>query len=188
MYATVTRNLRKRKKGAGTWYLETTTMFAPGQDSVAERTYEEAEAIREGKKKRGRARLLYDHRYGICKNLKDEDELRAALIDSYGDAMEWMDLETLVDDFYDLRNDSADGKRYFLNSRTSSSDSWMDPTRGRCAAGRSSSSPVTSSLSASTAPSVTTLRRSRLPRYRRSPSAPRSLGEARRRRGRRVAG
>ncbi|WP_150135851.1 hypothetical protein [Streptomyces hyaluromycini] len=78
MYATVTRNLRKRKKGAGTWYLETTTMFAPGQDSVAERTYEEAEAIREGKKKRGRARLLYDHRYGICKNLKDEDELRAA--------------------------------------------------------------------------------------------------------------
>ncbi|MGV9546869.1 terminase [Streptomyces ardesiacus] len=127
MYATVTRNLRKRKKGAGTWYLETTTMFAPGQDSVAERTYEEAEAIREGKKKRGRARLLYDHRYGVCKNLKDESELRAALIDSYGDAMEWMDLETLVDDFYDLRNDSADGKRYFLNSRTSSSDSWMEP-------------------------------------------------------------
>ncbi|WP_280888156.1 terminase large subunit [Streptomyces sp. LBL] len=126
MYATVTRNLRKRKKGAGTWYLETTTMFAPGQDSVAERTYEEAEAIREGKKKRGRARLLYDHRYGVCKDLRNEDELRAALLDSYGDAMEWMDLETLVDDFYDLRNDSADGKRYFLNSRTSSSDSWMD--------------------------------------------------------------
>jgi len=127
MYATVTRNLRKRKKGAGTWYLETTTMFAPGQDSVAERTYEEAEAIREGKKKRGRARLLYDHRYGVCKNLKNEDELRAALVDAYGDAMEWMDLETLVDDFYDLRNDSADGKRYFLNSRTSSSDAWMEP-------------------------------------------------------------
>jgi hypothetical protein len=127
MYTTMTRNLRKRKKAAQTWYLETTTMFAPGQDSVAERTYEEAEAIREGKKKRGRARLLYDHRYGVCKNLKDEEELRAALIDSYGDAMEWMDLESLVDDFYDLRNDSADGKRYFLNSRTSSSDSWMEP-------------------------------------------------------------
>jgi hypothetical protein len=126
MYTTVTRNLRKRKKAAQTWYLETTTMFAPGQDSVAEKTYEEAEAIREGKKKRGRARLLYDHRYGVCKDLKNEDELRAALLDAYGDAMEWMDLETLVDDFYDLRNDSADGKRYFLNSRTSSSDAWMD--------------------------------------------------------------
>lgn len=127
MYATVTRNMRKRKKGAGTWYLETTTMFAPGQDSVAERTYEEAEAIRDGRKKRGRARLMYDHRWGECKNLKDEDELRAALLDAYGDAMEWMDLESLVDDFYDLRNDSADGRRYFLNSRTVASDAWMDP-------------------------------------------------------------
>ncbi|WP_326812087.1 terminase [Streptomyces scopuliridis] len=127
MYATVTRNLRKRKKIAQTWYLETTTMFAPGQDSVAERTYEEAEAIREGRKKRGRARLMYDHRYGVVKDLKNEIELRAALRDAYGDAMEWIDEDTLVDDFYDLRNDSADGKRYFLNSRTSSSDAWMDP-------------------------------------------------------------
>ncbi|MCQ6554803.1 terminase large subunit [Streptomyces sp. C10-9-1] len=127
MYSTVTRNLRKRKRGAQTWYLETTTMFAPGQDSVAERTYEEAEAIRDGRKKRGRSRLMYDHRWGECKNLKDEDELRAALVDAYGDAMEWMDLESLVDDFYDLRNDSADGRRYFLNSRTVASDAWMDP-------------------------------------------------------------
>lgn len=127
MYTTVTRNLRKRKKIAETWYMEATTMFAPGQDSIAEKTYEEAEAIREGRKKRGRSRLLYDHRYGECKNLKDENELRAALIDAYGDAMEWMDLESLVDDFYDTRNDSADGRRYFLNSRTVASDAWMDP-------------------------------------------------------------
>ncbi|MFD3361637.1 terminase [Streptomyces albidoflavus] len=127
MYATVTRNLRKRKKGAQTWYLETTTMFAPGQDSVAERTYEEAEAIRDGRKKRGRSRLMYDHRYGECPNLKNEAALRAALADAYGDAMEWMDLDSLVDDFYDLRNNSADGRRYFLNSRTVASDAWMDP-------------------------------------------------------------
>lgn len=127
MYTTVTRNLRKRKKGAQTWYLEATTMFAPGQDSIAEKTYEEAEAIREGRKKRGRARLMYDHRYGECKNLKDETELRAAIVDAYGDAMEWMDLDSLVDDFYDTRNDSADGRRYFLNSRTVASDAWMDP-------------------------------------------------------------
>ncbi|WP_228973388.1 terminase large subunit [Streptomyces sp. DH12] len=127
MYATVTRNLRKRKKLAEPWYLETTTMFAPGQDSMAEKTYEEAEAIREGRKKRGRSRLLYDHRWGECVNLKDETQLRAALIDAYGDAMEWMDLESLVDDFYDTRNDSSDGRRYFLNSRTVASDAWMDP-------------------------------------------------------------
>lgn len=127
MYATVTRNLRKRKKIAEPWYLETTTMFAPGQDSVAERTYEEASAIRDGRKKRGRARLMYDHRWGECPNLKDEAALRLALADAYGDAMEWMDLDALVDDFYDTRNDSADGKRYFLNSRTVASNAWMDP-------------------------------------------------------------
>ncbi|WP_455430993.1 thiamine pyrophosphate-dependent enzyme [Streptomyces cadmiisoli] len=131
MYATVTRNLRKRKRLAEPWYLETTTMFAPGQDSVAERTYEEAEAIRDGRKKRGRARLMYDHRWGECPNLKDEDALRDALIDAYGDAMEWLDLESLVDDFYDTRNDSADGRRYFLNSRTVASNAWMDPVVAR---------------------------------------------------------
>lgn len=126
MYKTMTRNLKKRMLISQTWYLETTTMFAPGQDSVAERTYEEAKAIQEGRKKRGRARLMYDHRYGVCADLKNEEALRAALIDAYGDAMAWMNLDALIDDFYDLRNDSADGKRYFLNSQTSSSDAWMD--------------------------------------------------------------
>ncbi|MEV7425148.1 terminase [Streptomyces sp. NPDC091212] len=131
MYTTVTRNLRKRKKIAQTWYLETTTMFAPGQDSIAERTYEEAEATREGRKKRGRSRLLYDHRYGVCKDLTNEALLRLALRDAYGDAMEWISEDSLVDDFYDLRNDAADGKRYFLNSQQSSSDAWMDPDAWR---------------------------------------------------------
>ncbi|MEU2127937.1 hypothetical protein [Streptomyces sp. NPDC018352] len=79
-----------------------------------------------GRKKRGRSGLVYDHRHGVCKDLKDEQQLRAALRDAYGDAMHWIDEDTLVDDFYDLRNDSADGKRYFLNSRTSSSDALMD--------------------------------------------------------------
>jgi hypothetical protein len=67
MYATVTRNLRKRKR-EGTWYLETTTMYAPGEESVAERTYDLAEAIA-----------------------------------------------------------VADSTRYFLNAKTSSADSWLDP-------------------------------------------------------------
>jgi hypothetical protein len=125
MYRTVTRNMRKRKKGSGTWFLETTTMFAPGEESMAEATFEEAEAIREGRKKRGRNRLLYDHRWGVCKDPSDEAELRAALIESYGDAVEWIDIDGLVDEFYDLRNDIADSRRYFLNAQTSSSDAWL---------------------------------------------------------------
>lgn len=125
MYRVVTRNLRKRKKNGGTWFLETTTMFSPGEDSMAEATYEEADAIREGRKKRGRARVLFDHRWGDCKDLTDEVELRAALRESYGDALLWMDLDSLVDEFYDTRNEEADSRRYFLNAKTSSSDAWM---------------------------------------------------------------
>lgn len=125
MYRTVTRNLRKRKKIAGTWYIETTTMYAPGEESMAERTYEEAEALREGRKKRGRHRLLFDHRWGECKDVADEDALRAALREAYGDALEWIDLDGLVDEFYDLRSEEADSRRYFLNDRTSASDAWL---------------------------------------------------------------
>ncbi len=125
MYRTVTRNLRKRKGGSGTWFLETTTMFAPGEESMAETTYAEAEALREGRKHKGRHRLLFDHRWGNCTDLSDEAELRAALVEAFGDARAWQDLDSLVDEFYDLRNTAADSRRYFLNARTSASDAWV---------------------------------------------------------------
>lgn len=124
MYDTVTRNLRKRKI-EGTWYLETTTMFAPGEESVAEATFHEAEALAEGRKKKDRWRLFYDHRWGECRNLSDEAELRAALVEAYGEAMSWIDLDGLVDEFWDSRKKAADSRRYFLNAQTSTSDAWL---------------------------------------------------------------
>ncbi|NAE18043.1 terminase [Enterococcus hirae] len=123
MYKTVTRNLRKRKKIAQTWYLETTTMFGPGQDSIAEQTYKQAELIAEGKVKR--QRLLYDHRWGEIEDLTDEAALRAALTDSYGDALAWNHLDGLVDEFMDLRSVTSDSRRYFLNAPTSAEDAWL---------------------------------------------------------------
>ncbi|GGM75592.1 terminase [Longimycelium tulufanense] len=123
MYATVTRNLRKRKRIAGTWYLETTTMFAPGEESVAEATYELAEAIVQGRARRHR--LLYDHRWGECEDLSAEDQLRAAILEAFGEAIAWIDLDGIVDEFYDPRTDPADSRRYFLNARTSASDAWV---------------------------------------------------------------
>lgn len=125
MYDTVTRNLRKEKANVGTWYLETTTMFAPGEGSVAEATYAEAEALRDGRKKRGRHRLMYDHRWGECKDLTDEQALRAALREAFGDAMAWQDEDGLVDEFYDTRKKAQDSRRYFFNAQTSTSDSWI---------------------------------------------------------------
>jgi hypothetical protein len=124
MYKVVTRNLRKRKRIAGTWFLETTTMFAPGHNSVAESTYELAETIKEGRALR--SRLFYDHRWGECDDLADEQALRAAIVDAYGDAIEWNDLDSIVNEFYDPRSNVADSRRYFLNARTSASDAWLD--------------------------------------------------------------
>lgn len=136
MYRTVTRNLRKRKKTAGgTWYLETTTMFAPGQDSIAELTYELAEAIEEGRSRRHR--LLYDHRWGEI----DEDELsradmlKAAVLEAFGEAIEWNDVDAIVDEFYDPRNEVSDSLRYFLNARTDPSGAWIESAKwDACAA------------------------------------------------------
>ncbi len=123
MYRTVTRNLRKRKGAAGTWFLETTTMFAPGQNSMAEETFRLAERIRSGRA--SRQRLLYDHRWGECDDLADEPALRAALVDAFGDAMAWQSLDGLVDEFYDPRNQTHDSRRYFLNAETETSDAWL---------------------------------------------------------------
>lgn len=132
MYNTVTRNLRKRKRGAGTWYLETTTMFAPGQESIAEGTYELAERLRERdedgsrRHRKLRERLLYDHRWGECEDLSREEQLRAAIREAFGEAIEWNDVDAIVDEFYDTRKDPADSRRYFLNARTSAADAWLD--------------------------------------------------------------
>jgi hypothetical protein len=125
MYATVTRNLRKRKKIAEPWFLETTTMFAPGEESVAEQTYDYAAKLEERaadgapKYKRLRHRLLYDHRWGECEDLSREDQLRAAILEAFGEAIEWNDIEGILDEFYDPRKDPDDSRRYFLNARTS---------------------------------------------------------------------
>lgn len=124
MYATVTRNLRKRKQTAETWYLETTTMYAAGENSVAERTFAEAQALAEGRK-RGRHRLLYDHRWGECDDLSNEAALRAAIVDAYGDAMAFNDLDGIVDEFHDTRTDPTDSRRFFLNTATSAADAWL---------------------------------------------------------------
>lgn len=127
MYRTVTRNLRKRKRTAGgTWFLETTTMFAPGEESIAEKTYDLAEQIQDGRARRHR--LLIDHRWGECEDVAKADQLRAAILEAFGETIEWNDVEGIIDEFYDTRNEEADSRRYFLNARTDAKGAWVSVT------------------------------------------------------------
>lgn len=136
MYDTVRRNMAKRKN-AEPWSHETSTMYLPGEGSVAEDTHRTARAIQDGRTRT--SRLLFDHREGPADvDLADEAELRAALKEVYGPFAEVMDLDRIVNEIWDPRNHPADSRRYFLNQRTGAEDSWLeeyqvdaaaDPTR-----------------------------------------------------------
>lgn len=129
MYATVTRNLPKRGLAAEPWFLETTTMYEPGEDSVAEETYKYAQRIAEGKSKR--SKLLFDHRFSDIKesDLGDEGLLRQAIEESYGEALDWNSVEDIVDKIFDHRTQLRASMRYYLNAITAASNAWLTPAQ-----------------------------------------------------------
>ena len=123
MYQTVRRNLAKRKI-AEPWSLETSTMYLPGEKSVAEETHDLAKAIREGKTKR--QRLLFDHREADADiDLTDEAQVIAGLKEAYGPFADVMDIDRIVSEIYDPRNDPQDSRRYYFNQPTSSKDAFL---------------------------------------------------------------
>lgn len=123
MYQTTRRNLAKRKL-AEPWSLETSTMYLPGEKSVAEETHELAKAIKEGKTKR--QRLLFDHREAHADiDLTDEAAVLEGLRETYGPFAEVMDLDRIINEIYDPRNDPQDSRRYYFNQPTSSKDAWV---------------------------------------------------------------
>ena len=123
MYATVRRNLAKRK-AAQPWSLETSTMYLKGEESVAEKTHDLATSIREGKVKR--PRLLFDHREAPPDvDLTDEAEVIAALRDVYGDFAKVMDIDRILTEIWDPRNTPQDSRRFYFNQAGSAQDAWF---------------------------------------------------------------
>ena len=125
MHDTVRRNLRKRRE-AEPWCLETSTMYRPGEESVAERTHAYHQAIVEGRvKEKG---LLFDHREAPADvDLSDRESLLAGLKAAYGPASEWMDLDGIIAEIWDPQNDVSDSRRYWLNQVVAASDAWLAP-------------------------------------------------------------
>jgi phage terminase large subunit-like protein len=126
LHQTVLRNLLKRKAAAG-WALETTTMFAPGEGSVAESSFQFARAAAEGRLPASDARLLlFDHREASAKwdASKRADRL-AGLREVYGPAAAWMDLRAIAASYDDPQTSPAEWQRYWFNRPVSLQGGWL---------------------------------------------------------------
>jgi phage terminase large subunit-like protein len=118
LHATVTRNLMKRPVSDG-WSLETTTMFAPGEDSVAEETAKAAKSVQE---------LLFDHKQApMDTDIKDDASLRKGLKFVYGPAAAWVDIEGLIAEFRNPQNRESDLRRYWLNQPSTLEEKFTTP-------------------------------------------------------------
>lgn len=123
MHATVKRNMSKRKDAAP-WAMQTSTMYQPGEDSIAERTHERARLIREGRVPE--SRLLYDHLEAPAEvDLQSRDAIVSALQEVYGPFAEAMDLDGMVErEFWNVERDIESSRRYFFNQPTAARDAW----------------------------------------------------------------
>ena len=124
MHKTVTRNLDKRK-AAEPWGHNTSTMYLPGQNSVAEDTHTTAKEMLAGKLRKP-PRLFFDHRSapnGV--DFEDESAVMDALREAYGPFADVMDLDRILESIYDPRNALEDSQRYFFNQPTSAEDAWL---------------------------------------------------------------
>ncbi|QBI53434.1 terminase large subunit [Streptomonospora litoralis] len=123
MYDTVRRNLEKRLV-AQPWYIETSTMYQKGEESVAEATHTFARQILRGETRGGR--LLFDHREAsLGLDLTDEAQILQGLREAYGPFAEAMDLERMVNSAYDTRTKPGKFRRYFFNQTTEAADAWL---------------------------------------------------------------
>lgn len=135
MHAMVRRNTRKRKI-AQPWMLGTGTMFEPGQQSVAEDLYDEAEKLLKAEAA-GRHRktfgFCFHHREGdIDPTTEWEDDAAQvrSLIEAYGPAASWMDLAGIVSE--EIRAPGSkltENLRYFHNRKWKGESKAVDPAK-----------------------------------------------------------
>jgi hypothetical protein len=124
MYATVRRNLAKRKQSEP-WALQTSTMYRVDQDSTAKATHERALAARDGRVRE--RRLLFDHVEARADvDLSSRPAIVTALREVYGPAAAWLDLDGMVDrEFWNVEADVDDSRRYFFNQAVAPRDAWV---------------------------------------------------------------
>lgn len=133
MYKTVQRNLGKRKGDADPWILETSTMYKPGEESIAETSYKYAWDTASGKIKH-RSGIYFDHVYANIDldDFADEKKVLRALQVAYGasakssDSKDYLILPdgrmTVLDD----EGVDPEGHTYWDGELGPSKDGWID--------------------------------------------------------------
>jgi phage terminase large subunit-like protein len=124
-HRTMLRNVPKRK-AADAWSLETTTMYEPGEGSVAQQTHEYAMDVAQHRLED--PRLYYDHRQAsLHHDLSRRHELEAAIVEASGDAIEFADVPAIMSVYLDPGTDRPAFRRYFLNQRVKGGSRWLHP-------------------------------------------------------------
>lgn len=127
--AAVRRNLTKTQ-GAS---IESPNAYAPGDKTVAEKSFaahaqQEKRAAKAGS--RAKRTILLDHREAPDSvDVYDDDSLKEGLAIAYGDSADvnggWVNLDRIVDEFWDPDNELEDSRRFFLNQVLARADSWL---------------------------------------------------------------
>lgn len=120
-FQTLKRNIEKTTKAGSRW-VSTTNAYNPNEDSVAQIIHE-SDMVRQGF-------WLYDCLEGgiEVEDLRDEEKVRAALIEAYGDSS-WADIDGLTKTIlYDRTTPDSTYCRFFFNQIAESADGWMSKT------------------------------------------------------------
>jgi hypothetical protein len=119
---------------SGNRAIETSNAWVPGQETVAEATWEAWLAQEEGRT-RGEQRILYDARIAPPDtDMSDPDSLRAALEFVYADC-DWKrpapnkppDVKPIMERIWSPTSSPDDSKRKYLNWPTAAYDAWLEP-------------------------------------------------------------
>jgi hypothetical protein len=104
--------------------IETTNAHAPGENSVAEATYEAYLKVVEVPFGAG---LLYSALEAPPDtDLADEESVRAALMECYAHCP-WISIDRLVDEIYDPGTTREEAMRFYFSRVVAASDAWLDP-------------------------------------------------------------
>lgn len=125
--AAVGRRNAGKSPGGMARVLEMTNTHMPGEESVAEASFDAWQAQVSGKTKR--VDILYDS----CEapphlSIHDEDQLMEGLRASYRDAP-WVDLDRIASEALDLRTSLADSIRFYFSSLPTAETAWVDPRK-----------------------------------------------------------